>query len=111
MNALDLGGSIPTIGGATILLGIIGLLGRLWLGAERRHLTELARINRAYETELARINRTHDEEIAGLKTDIEDLRTRVNTLTLQVDTERRARWHAEDVAAQARRRGGGANAV
>lgn len=110
MNAFDLGGSVPTIGGATALLAIIALLGRLWLGAERRHLTELARINKAYETELARTNRVHDAEIASLKHDIDDLRARVNALTLQVDTERRARWKAEDVAAQVRR-GGDANAV
>lgn len=95
MNALDLGGSIPTIGGASFLVGIIGVLTRLWLGAERRHLNELKRVNAA-----------HDEELAELKADIAELRGRVDELTKQVDTERKARWKAEDAAAIARRQGG-----
>lgn len=95
MDALDLGGSIPTIGGATILLVIIGVVTRLWLGAEGRHLAELTRVNKA-----------HDEELAELKADIAELRKRVDELTTQVDTERTARRRAEDEAAQARRQGG-----
>lgn len=102
MDALDLGGSIPTIGGATILLVIIGVLGRLWLGAEGRHLAELTRINKAHDDELAE----RKADISQLKADILDLRGRIDELTHQVDTERRARWHAEDVAAEARRQRG-----
>lgn len=95
MNAVDLGGSIPTIGGATILLVIIGVLGRLWLGAEGRHLAELARVNKA-----------HDDELVELRADKAELRGRLDELTKQVDTERKARWKAEDAAAVVRRQGG-----
>lgn len=102
MNALDLGGSIPTIGGATILLVIIGVLGRLWLGAEARHLTELARVNKAHDEEIAE----RKQDIVDLKKDIAELRGRIDELTTQVDTERRARHLAEDAAALARRQGG-----
>ncbi|MFL6144099.1 MAG: hypothetical protein ACJ72N_19820 [Labedaea sp.] len=95
MDALEVGGSIPTIGGATILLVIIGVVTRLWLGAEGRHLAELTRVNKA-----------HDDELTELRADITELRKRVDSLTQQVDTEREARWKAEDAAATARRQGG-----
>jgi len=102
VDALDFGGSIPTISGATILLVIIGVLGRLWLGAEARHLTELARVNKAHDEEIAE----RKQDVVQLKADLAELRARIDELTKQVDTERRARWHAEDVAAAARRQGG-----
>lgn len=102
MNAVDLGGSIPTIGGATILLVIIGVLGRLWLGAEGRHLAELTRVNKIHDEELAE----RKQDIAGLKADLAELRGRIDELTKQVETERKARHRAEDAAAEARRQGG-----
>ena len=92
MGALDLGGSIPTIGGATFLLAIIGVLTRLWLGAEHRHLAELTRVNRM-----------HDDELDEKRTEIAGLRQRNDELTKLVDAERQRRWRAEDHADIARR--------
>lgn len=106
MNAFDIGGTVPTIGGATILLVIIGVLGRLWLGAEQRHLTELNRVNRAHDEELDE----RKSDIAQKKSDINELRKQLEELAALLDKERRERWRAEDVAAQALRQGGGPHA-
>lgn len=60
--------------------------------AEQRHAAELERVTAM-----------HDAELAELRQQLATLREHVDGLTAQLDAERRARWHAEDVAAQARR--------
>jgi len=77
---------LPAAGGASILLVIIGILARFWLTAESRHAAEIKRIS------------------DSLKSDIAELRARVDELTKQLDAERKKRWKAEDDAASVRRR-------
>lgn len=89
----DLGASIPTIGGAGILLVIITVLGRLWLTGEKRHSDEIARVNTA-----------HDAELEELRRDIAELRGLVDDLNKRLDEERDLRRKAQDDAAAALRR-------
>lgn len=84
--------NVAAWGGASILVGIIGILAYLWLGAERR--TRL---------ELERVNRDHDAELAELRAERAELRERNTALNVALDDERSQRRRAEDAAAQAKR--------
>lgn len=90
----DLIDRLPIAGGAVVLIAIIGVVTRLWLGAEARHRAELERIGTAHVSEI----KTLKEEIRGLRTEVREVRA-------DLEAERRSRWHAEDVAAR-RVRGG-----
>jgi hypothetical protein len=90
----DLIDRLPIAGGAVVLIAIIGVVTRLWLGSEARHLAELRRINDA-----------HEDEITTLKAEIRGLRDEVRGVRAELDEERRLRWRAQDVAAERRRRG------
>lgn len=95
MNALavvdfgELLDRVPIAGGAVVLIAIIGVVTRLWLGSEARHRAELERLGRAHETELVALNRR-----------IDALRDEVREVRQELDDERRLRWRAEDVAAR-----------
>lgn len=60
--------------------------------AEKRHAEEISRLREA-----------HAADLAALRSELTDLRGRVVELTGELDDERRRRWRAEDVAAEARR--------
>ncbi|NUT53673.1 MAG: hypothetical protein HOV94_41250 [Saccharothrix sp.] len=60
--------------------------------ADERHAAELTRVREA-----------HAAELQALRAEMADMRARVDDLVEQVDRERRARWRAEDIAAEARR--------
>lgn len=90
----DLIDRLPIAGGAVVLIAIIGIVTRLWLGSEARHRAELDRIGRA-----------HVAEISTLKSEIKSLRAEVREVRDELDAERRLRWRAQDVAAERRRRG------
>lgn len=94
----DLIDRLPIAGGAIVLIMIIGVVTRLWLGSEGRHRAELERIGQA-----------HVAEIKTLKAEITELRAEVRAVRTELDEERRVRWRAQDVAADRRRRqqGGG----
>lgn len=79
------------------MTGIIAYLARLLIIADRRHAAELKRVDDA-----------RDEEIAELKGDLAALREKVEMLERRVDEERALRRAAEDRAAEAERRAGGA---
>lgn len=95
MGLVDLGAALPTAGGAGILLVIIGVLGRLWLGSESRHTRELGRIHGA-----------HDAELDELRRDVDQWRKYSDELQRRLDEQRELRRHAEDEAATLRRRSG-----
>jgi len=92
----DLIDRLPIAGGAVVLIAIIGVVVRLWLGSEERHRLELDRISKAHVAEVRALN----QRIDGLRQEVEQLGDLLNQ-------ERRARWAAQDVAAERRRRGGG----
>lgn len=95
MNGL---GNVLATGGAGVLVtAVIGWLARLLLIADRRNAAELKRVND-----------THDEEITELRRDIAELRAEVDKLNQRLDDERELRRSAEDRAAAAERRAGGA---
>ncbi len=87
---------LPIAGGAFVLIVIIGVVTRLWLGSESRHRAELERIGAA-----------HVAEITTLKDEIKGLRVEVREVRAELDEERKLRWRAQDVAAQRRRKGSG----
>lgn len=102
MDLASIGAAAPTLGGATILVVIVGILLRmLHLSSE-----ELTRVRAAYSTEIDRVNRVHDEEFAEQAKVIDDLRARQDRLEARFDEERERRRQAEDALAEARRIGG-----
>jgi hypothetical protein len=92
LDVAALGANLPTVGGAGILVVIIGILLRMF------HIStgELTRVRVAYTAEIARINKSHDEELAELGSRITELRRRQDELEQCVDEERRLRRLAED---------------
>lgn len=92
-------GSVPTFGGAAILLAIITVVVRLWLTGEKRHSDEITRVNAA-----------HDAELEELRKDIAELRRQVDDLNKRLDEERELRRRAQDEAAEAIRQLGGQHA-
>ncbi len=94
----DLIDRLPIMGGALVLISIIGIVTRLWLGSEARHRVELDRIGTAHEVELHALNGRIDK-----------LRKEMDELRAELDEERRLRWRAQDAAAERVRklRGGG----
>jgi hypothetical protein len=88
---------VPTTVGAAVLLGIIGIVTRLWLGSESRHSEELDRIERQHSAELKRYEDRYEAEVFKLRAEIAQVRT-------ELENERKIRWRAQDVAAQRRRR-------
>lgn len=89
----DLIDRVPIAGGAVVLIAIIGIVTRLWLGSEGRHRAELERIGAA-----------HVAEVRALNERIDKLRQEVREVRDKLDEERRLRWRAQDVAAQRSRR-------
>lgn len=89
----DLIDRLPIAGGAVVLIAIIGVVTRLWLGSEARHRAELERIGRA-----------HVAEVKALGERIDGLRAEVRQVRAELDDERKLRWRAQDVAADRRRK-------
>jgi chromosome segregation ATPase len=71
--------------------------------AEARHSGELQRLRDAYAAEIDRLRASYEADLAAVRASLAEMRTQLTEMTVQLDAERRARWHAEDVAAEARR--------
>jgi predicted nucleic acid-binding Zn-ribbon protein len=78
-------GAAPQLGGAGVLLLIIGLL-----------LRREAQDRADYRAELARLNAAHDDELHELRVEIKGLREQVAELHTKLDAERERRRAAED---------------
>jgi Skp family chaperone for outer membrane proteins len=78
-------GAAPQLGGAGVLLLIIGLL-----------LRREAQDRADYRAELTRINTAHDGELAELRAEIVGLRTQLDEVNRKLDEERARRRAAED---------------
>lgn len=70
----------------------------------RRHSEELDASARRHSEENARVSIAHDEELTELRTEVRELRQKVDVLERALDDERRLRRQAEDAAAFALRR-------
>lgn len=96
-------------------LGIAGLALVLLFAAWRNATSDrgdyrdaLKAAEERHAAEIARVNREHDAEVLELRDGGASLRKRIEELNTDVDIEREARRKAEDEAAEARRRSGGA---
>lgn len=78
-------GAAPQLGGAGVLLLIIGLL-----------LRREAQDRADYRTELTRINAAHDAELAEKHGEIKGLREQLDDVNRKLDDERAKRRAAED---------------
>lgn len=78
-------GAAPQLGGAGVLLLIIGLL-----------LRREAQDRADYRTELTRVNTAHDGELGELRAEIATLRAQITELHTLLDAERERRRAAED---------------
>ncbi|MQB01464.1 MAG: DUF2746 domain-containing protein [Actinobacteria bacterium] len=102
---------LPDIGTVVPSVGVFSLLGWLIVHFQRQSSTNLddyrARIveqRREYREEIDELVRRHTEQIHDLRAQIVELRTEVKELRGEVDVERRARYQAEEDAANLRRR-------
>lgn len=64
-----------------------------------------------HAAEISRLRAVHAADLDALRSEMGDLRGRITELTGDLDAERRRRWHAEDIAADARRLAGDAVAL
>lgn len=74
--------------------------------AEQRYTAAIAAAEARHAAEMTRLRETHAHDLDALRAELADMRGRFTDVTRQLDDERRARWHAEDVAADARRLAG-----
>lgn len=89
----DLIDRVPIAGGAAVLIVIIGIVTKLWLGSESRHRAELDRIGKAHIAEIQR----YEQQVITLRAEVAEL-------DRKFEAERQARRDAEDVAYARRRR-------
>lgn len=93
---------------------VLVVLLRLWARAEARaeaadkRTAEVRKeLQEAHAAEVLRITKAHDDEIGELRRDVAELRTAVDRLHREVDSERTKRREAEDREAAANRRAKG----
>lgn len=101
-------GVAPQLGVAGTLLIILMLVIRSGSQDRVEFRESLAAANTRFKDEITRINADHDMELAELRDEIKKLRIQIEELNKTIDTERRARREAEDVAARAVRDAGSA---
>lgn len=74
--------------------------------AESRHAAAIEATEARHAAEIARLRETHAADLDALRSELAEMRSRFADMGRAFDDERRARWHAEDVAAEARRLAG-----
>lgn len=91
-------GAAPQLGGAGLLLALLGLLIRRETQDRADYRGGLAELTNRHATELARINTDHDTELGELRKEIAGLRAQLEEVNRKLDTERDRRRAAEDSA-------------
>ncbi|RKT49367.1 hypothetical protein [Saccharothrix australiensis] len=71
--------------------------------AEERHAAEMTRLRDAYSADLSAVRESAAADVAAVRAELAEVRQRLTDVYAQLDQERRARWRAEDVAAEVRR--------
>jgi TolA-binding protein len=89
-------GALPQLGAGGGVIVFFWLLIR-WTGQDRTdYRAQLAEQSTRHAEELRRINGDHDAELAELRTEIKNLRERIDELNRLLDQERAQRRAAED---------------
>jgi len=89
-------GALPQLGAGGGVIVFFWLLIR-WSGQDRTdYRAQLTEQSARHADELRRINGDHDAELAELRTEIRNLRERIDHLNTLLDQERAARRAAED---------------
>jgi predicted RNase H-like nuclease (RuvC/YqgF family) len=91
-------GAAPQLGGAGLLLVLLGLLLRRESQDRVDYRTQITHLTERHAEELKRINAAHDEELAELRKEIAGLRTQLSEVNTKLDVERDRRRAAEDSA-------------
>lgn len=91
-------GAAPQLGGAGILLLLLGLLIRRESQDRADYRTHITHLSERHGEELKRINAAHDEELAELRKEIAGLRAQLSEVNTKLDAERDRRRAAEDSA-------------
>lgn len=99
----------PQFGVGGLLLGLVVYLLRNASSERSDYRAGMAAARESHAAELDRVRRVHDAERSELHENIRNLRARVTELNSLLDSERSARHAAEDRAAEALRRAGGAS--
>lgn len=86
----------PQLGGAGILVVILGLLLRREAQDRTDYRNDLAALTARHTAELTRINADHDSELGELRKEIAALRRQLEEVNQKLDTERERRRAAED---------------
>lgn len=91
-------------------LGVLGLLSWLLIRVMRVSSADrsgydraLADLRKQHDAQIAELRQHNGEQIADLRGQMKVLREEVAELRSEVETQRRARWRAEDAAARYRR--------
>lgn len=104
---MDVAGILATVapqaGIGGVLLALLFYVMRHASSDRTDYRQALADAETRHAAELDRINTAHDAELTELRERLDAQERRTDELTQKLDEERRARWHAEDAAAQARR--------
>jgi TolA-binding protein len=93
----------PQLAAAVLLLLILGVVLKASAQDRADYREQLKAAATLHAEEVKRINSDHDAELAELRSDIKELREKVDDLQSELDLEREARRKAEDLAAEALR--------
>lgn len=94
---------LPTGGVATVLVIVIVYLLRQNHQDREQYRADVGRIQAAHVNDIAALRQQQSEQVTKLNGEMTALRERVNEALQELESERRRRWHAEDVAAEYRR--------
>ena len=94
---------LPTGGVATVLVIVIVYLLRQNHADREQYRTDVSRIQQAHVNDIAVLRQQQSDQVASLEAKMQALQDRVTEALNELESERRRRWHAEDVAAEYRR--------
>lgn len=94
---------LPTGGVATVLVIVIVYLLRQNHQDREQYRADVARIQAAHTKDISTLREQQSEQVTKLNGEMTALRERVQEVLGELESERRRRWHAEDVAAGYRR--------
>ena len=94
---------VPTGGVAAVLVVVIFYLLRQNHADRSQYREHITRTEAEHAEEIKAIESRHAEQMSYVRKELADLNAKVVATLGELEAERRRRWHAEDVAAEARR--------
>lgn len=94
---------VPTGGVAAVLVAVIFYLLRQNHADRTQYRDHITRTEAEHAEEIKSIEKRHAEQMKRVEDELAKLNAKVTATLVELEDERRRRWHAEDVAAQARR--------